>query len=356
MLRSLACLVVSVVCASCVDDPALSVADLSGIDLRSGSDLPTLDRDLLPVGSEDCLNGVDDNDDGLVDCADPLCSDFECVADSGPAPIGVLVGALDACPDGYTREQPLRRGVVATGCSGCGCEVRTDCAYKVQLFSDTTCSTVLAPVYFPQTNDYDDLNDNCLFATTPARSIASVKVTLDQFIQSQCYGTGTPTLGPLDWNVDLVFCRAHVGGGCTGGARCVQRRNEALCSLRNAQDTCDGAYATDLDLHYQNVDDQRACRPCTAACALTVPGMCSTGYLPGDLVANSGAFCAEDASPKVGTVYDSTMLGVCTAVTLTAVEAMHFNIARHSFGGACTVNTLADGSATPTEPTRVCCH
>src|SRR5689334_5880623 len=29
---------------------------------------------------EDCTNGVDDNDDGLIDCADPGCSGYACVS------------------------------------------------------------------------------------------------------------------------------------------------------------------------------------------------------------------------------------------------------------------------------------
>src|SRR5262245_6655050 len=33
------------------------------------------------TGDEDCTNGVDDNGDGLIDCADPRCSPgFACVS------------------------------------------------------------------------------------------------------------------------------------------------------------------------------------------------------------------------------------------------------------------------------------
>ena len=76
-------------------------------------------------GAENCANGVDDNCDGLVDCADPGCqmAGFTCTA--GAIPAGWSLVAYSAktrplCPKAYGTEQAIVSGVDG-GADTCGC-------------------------------------------------------------------------------------------------------------------------------------------------------------------------------------------------------------------------------------------
>src|SRR6185436_13460197 len=67
----------------------------------------------------DCLNGIDDNGDGLADCQDPTCTNVvTCVPADNPA--GILT--QEGCPDEFANEETLYRDLNApASCSGCSC-------------------------------------------------------------------------------------------------------------------------------------------------------------------------------------------------------------------------------------------
>ena len=76
----------------------------------------------VATGAEQCLNGLDDDCNGDIDCADAACAGpVECVPAPGNATPSTFV-AMDAdCPNGYS-PVTLQRGLSAsTDCTGCTC-------------------------------------------------------------------------------------------------------------------------------------------------------------------------------------------------------------------------------------------
>lgn len=97
---------------------------------------------------ENCINGVDDDGDGLVDCDDQTdCADYLCTA----MPMGdyvVLGDAQGGCPAGYTPD-------AVYDCTKCGCGV--SCKFTVDLYNaGMSCGG--SPV---QTFDFDPALGSC---------------------------------------------------------------------------------------------------------------------------------------------------------------------------------------------------
>src|SRR5262249_31310533 len=93
--------------------------------------------------AENCLNGVDDDGDGAVDCDDPDCSagGFACAEAapdgwSGPVIFGRADGAsMLACP------APWREDVAAPACSACMCDPGgAACSSPATTFYSSQCS------------------------------------------------------------------------------------------------------------------------------------------------------------------------------------------------------------------------
>ncbi len=61
------------------------------------------------VAESDCLDGIDNNGDGLVDCADPTCSAPVQVADVGAGQdVGIVLDS-GPCLTGYDSALPYTR-------------------------------------------------------------------------------------------------------------------------------------------------------------------------------------------------------------------------------------------------------
>jgi hypothetical protein len=89
---------------------------------------------------ENCFNGIDDNCNGLVDCADPMCTGgttpiAECVPDPGAALSGTL--STSTCPASYPTATALYAGMVAGTCAGGTCSCLNG------LNGPATCSAVM---------------------------------------------------------------------------------------------------------------------------------------------------------------------------------------------------------------------
>lgn len=352
---------------ACVDDLAppadLGRVEDGPVELGSPADLVTSADlhqalDLHPGPESDCLDGQDDNGDGLVDCDDPSCdSQVECVEKPpGSQPLGVFVDETVDCPSGYTKDTPLRQGLTATGCTGCSCVVETTCNYKLYAYSGNTCGgTVLLDGTNARANDYDNNNDNCAWLAFTTKNVASVRLTYDKLLSSTCAGRGTPGKLPLSWATSRTFCAATIGGGCSFGQRCVAKRAASMCTLAPSAASCDAAYSSDFQIHYQSFADLRTCATCTTTCDVSTPGQCPSSTFPGTTVATDDTICTKGGHQAGVSLSASTVLNTCINVDWAGIYAIHFEPVIGSFGGSCTVDTTATGGATATEPVRVCC-
>ena len=88
---------------------------------------------------EECANGVDDDDDGKVDCADEDCGAAACVPAAPEGWLGPFLVAYDgaACPEGANAR------VTGTLCGGCGCEGAVSCGPSSVSFGDAGCPAPL---------------------------------------------------------------------------------------------------------------------------------------------------------------------------------------------------------------------
>lgn len=96
--------------------------------------------------SEDCSNGVDDNGDCLMDCADPQCKGTTICQPIRPLGYGRLVTTAagmpaPACPAGSSqRGDVLYEGFAApTTCAGCACD--KDCAAELRSYAEADCKS-----------------------------------------------------------------------------------------------------------------------------------------------------------------------------------------------------------------------
>jgi hypothetical protein len=136
-----------------------------------------LNVQVVPNPSEDCLDGVDNDGDGLADCADPDC---------------LLVARCAGCNGGLDPEPELGPGRCTDGLDN-DCDGTTDCA-------DPDCSA--SDVFYMECCDGADENGNGIPDDFNCRCITDADCPWDQL----CYTHTVGTCGPP--------CQVFVGDIC----------------------------------------------------------------------------------------------------------------------------------------------
>jgi hypothetical protein len=190
--------------------------------------------------TEDCTDAIDNDGNGLVDCADPACqAGYTCVPSADGWTIGTflpsyLQGTSPPCPMGYPAQL---RVLEATSSGTCSCNCLESC-------------DPLVPDSLPVTVDTTD--GGCLEGGTmqvPSSGCVPFDAgpgTSLMFDEPPAGSTGilTQTQSTNDHLQALLCGVAKTGGGCGGGQACVPRpSNEwSVCSFRAAL-VSDGPYA-----------------------------------------------------------------------------------------------------------------
>jgi hypothetical protein len=239
-------------------------------DGRGTVDAPPADA-CTPTGPEDCTNGIDDNCDGLTDCADPACmqQQYTCVA---PPPGGWKFVAFDltAQPGCPTALQPASVDVDPS-------ENPAQCSCTCGVGTPPTC-----------TGDVTAASGNAgSCATMGAQfradgSCNKVPVTVNAYAQvSQPAGRGgtclamQSTMTPPTGATQGQICGGEnkYGAGCSNGQVCALVPSAfQACVAKGGSAPCPaGDYGTP---HFVgNLKDTRTCSPCqcggTPSCALT---------------------------------------------------------------------------------------
>ena len=217
----------------------------------------------VPTGAESCTNGVDDDCNGLVDCADPACAKqgYTCAT---PAPTGWDFVALDAtsqtgCPATLTQKNVDVDPANTPAVCGCTCALTTNpsCGapnISAKYGNDNTCSAGPAM-------NYPANNGAC---SDQAYTVAAfVLATPPPATGGTCTATPSVTKAPV----------ADAGGGVQRGEelrRGVRRRDgvraraapgSARASITAGRPTCPGGYPTSHQVG--TLQDNRGCSPCT---------------------------------------------------------------------------------------------
>jgi hypothetical protein len=310
--------------------------------------------------NEDCLDGVDNDDDGLVDCADPVCQpDHECVP-LPPVPsswTGYYI--LDTqlfpaeppplCPDGENPEILFEGPGAPARCSACGCDAPGgSCTHpEMGLWTNTSsCSGIPDYALAPADGNCHGFPVNC---GSTCSSDQRVQITQSSTLSgaSSCAPSGgAATLTPL-WNSEHHACGMPVrgGGGCDTGMACVSKGESfgGACVRRDGDEMCPTEWQQVVA--YQSADDTRDC----SACTCDASGVACTG----------GSFVvSDDGSCNGGSTPDVTVSGTSCVSVQQHLDG--FTASYQANAGTVTGSCVPDGGApvggvTPHGPVTFCC-
>jgi hypothetical protein len=319
-----------------IDAPAIDAPSVDGAIDAPAIDGPPPDAACVPSGAENCFNGIDDDCNGLTDCADPACNAIaECVPEPAGFALGVHVPMGTACPVGYATTGPLlTQGLSAGGpCTGCSCSGITVCGTTVHELSSGTC---------PGT----DLATRIVFNTQcQSLSFTTTNVHVDAVqLQSTCSFSGTPIVPPISWATQTQFCQAsRMGAGCPTGNVCVQKATSLQhCALQAGSVTCAGNYTPESGgTWYTSVNDSRTCgASCTCAHS---GGDCGTSFVRGFTV---GSVCSGGAIDLTSNADNCNLSAPLSSARV---------ILQGDTPPTCTPNNVLSGTATPSGPQTLCC-
>ncbi|MBK7580525.1 MAG: hypothetical protein IPI67_10005 [Myxococcales bacterium] len=295
-------------------------------------------------GGEDCLNGVDDDGNKQIDCADVACQgQFSCepAAPSGFKGPGLLWTGTGAqppppCASGTFAQLGFFAGfsVAPADCSAVGCQ----CSAQ----SSPTC---LALVKY-QTNTctssgtYTPLGEGCTDLSVSVPSFANYVTGVSGNLSCSPTPAGSPSVPPIGWTSRHALCvPTSFGAGCAAGVCTPQpdANYSKRCVYSVGTVSCPASYPNQLSVH-SSVDDTRGC----SACTCDNSGVCAVSAEDFD-----GTGCSGTSSPipKGGTCLQITAPPNLRSVKVTASAPACVP------GGGTPV-----GSATPTGPMTVCCQ
>jgi hypothetical protein len=331
---------------------AIGVADAAdsadGADGADGSDAADAGKDACtPAGAESCTNGVDDDCNAKIDCADPGCSAFVCSlpVTSGWSIVAAVFAAgastPAACPAGYGASTLLEEGPTSSAAT-CTCT----CGGNPCLSSAT--SPVNWRTGVSACNDGTnniDLSGACSTFTSNATGGVILGGGFDP------PGTGgtqpctdTTALPSIAFTKTVRVCTAPAvaGAGCASGASCEPPVAPASLCLSHVGDVACAAGTKHVIGAGATVTDARTCGACG----------CSANACTSQRVEFfSDAACAT----KIATVASTGDVNVCPVVVgafAGATRSKYFATANCT---PTTPNPAIGGTLAFAQPTTLCC-
>jgi hypothetical protein len=334
------------------------------------ADHGVIDAPIPPAGDgcshnvEDCTNGIDDNCNGLVDCADPECTgdggDFSCTA--LPDVSGWTIVAYDsngdqACPSYYSSTGSTVVVSASASPDSCTCNCANTAPATCQgawawTTNGTSPSCGTAPSsggngidngQCQNSNGTDPLNPTYYFIGAPNNVHTQA---------GSCSASGAVTSKPAANVVHGETCALpQAGAGCSTGGVCAPKVTSGFsrCSVMSGSATCPTGFVQSAV--YTTSTDTRTCSGCacgTVDLACNVTGM----YFFSNTGCNGGNY---------------TMTESCTDVSSSTLADYGGNsnsfqavVSNNGQAGTCSVtsNSTAQGSVGPDTSTTVtvCCE
>lgn len=294
-------------------------------------------------GSEgNCLDALDGDGDGLIDCADPDCnSGYECVGNAIAGfgeHVRIVINPANAptppCP--IESEMPIVRGKSAAvaACTSCECNVEVKCADEDVHFY-TTLDCMGTPQTITATTD-------CVAIPTNGPTLVSYDVTFEK-PTGTCTTSKSVKTPDSPWAEVVNACPAFktTGAGCGEGRFCVPRSaspyGEGICVQAPGNLDCSGEYGQKI-VAFDGVDDLRSCSPCECQAEF----QCKDYMLKLD----SAADC------KSGTLQSSPFS--CTQI-MTGTGSMSFSPPISEVTKKDCTGGLASGEVAPQNARTFCC-
>ncbi|AKT39878.1 hypothetical protein [Chondromyces crocatus] len=336
--------------------------------------------------SEDCTNGVDDDNDGLADCADPKCVEVSCVptVPTGWTGYVALYDGAPAgdpgCPSNFPGQAYVGTDGITAPAAVCQCSCSAPswtpgcaaletitistgdapCADEAYCIGAVTVPPGWNGTCFNETGFSGgqltcgpNTNQTCSMATGDPCSV-SVRATA---IAATGSGTCQPQLAPVN-RPDPLWDRLGracgdapvTGAGCNIGQACMPRPEapyeSGLCISQEGNVACPPGAFTQKHVFYGSVEDTRGCAD-DCACGPGANGTC----------------------PATVSIYSDQTLGVCSTVVASFTAGTCMNVANNPAirgrtvsapgaptGGSCTsTGGTPTGTAQPINPTTFCC-
>lgn len=342
---ALAALVVGVVTA-CSSVPDITFED--NPDAGGGRDA-LADGRCVASGPERCDDGIDNDCNGLADCADPACQPTHQCVDPAPAGWDLVAFAPDArpaCPTGYGASSDVK-SVLGSGAGTCSCACTPttgSCTPISVTVSDaagcggtTSTASNIAP------------NASCTKlptnVTVPNVNNPPSKLTFGA-APSACAGSVTLAGGSLAQGRACATPAAK-GTGCQGSQVCVPKPTgfAGLCVSKTGATACPaGAYTQQRTAGTDLSNDGRGCGACT----------CETKPCAGTITLFGEADCTTGGAKKTSGPIGTT----CAATEDKNYAATHYKTDGITNGCAIAAggfNAAMTGSIAWDQERTVCC-
>jgi hypothetical protein len=319
------------------------------------------------IAESDCLDGLDNNGDGLIDCADPTCTQVECVPTT-VTPVGTVQTACDVGVTGTHINQGFN---APSTCHGCGCTTSGSCAFSI---------------YGDQSGAGCFGGSKTLFGTFSSGTTCATLSGGNQYYSVQavpspsatCSNQQTGVPDSASYATTKNFCpsaKSPAAAACPAAQVCVPKpATGSVCTLV-AGSTCPSVYPTNSGTWYGDgtSSDNRSCT--CSGCAVTSNGSCDVNqlqYIVHDVSETTVGQCVDSLASCNATqgacFYCSG--SCCSWTTQSGGGAMdqywhHFSnvdsVRLHNLpansGSACSAGTgtVTSGSATPGTTYTVCC-
>lgn len=311
---------------------------------------------------ENCSNGVDDDADGKVDCADSDCTAFACVPTApmnwkGPVAMFDGIPANDpGCPTAFSKNEfnaGRNLDCPSAACSTCNCASPTGVNCNpptLGLSTDGVCGnpTPLTP------------SNRCSVIDNAVKSITASGPSAD-LSNASCAPSQVATTKPTAAYSN--FGRACspatlMPGGCAAATVCAPRPStpfeSQLCIYRAGNFACPSPYTANPRTFFGGFSDTRGCSACSCGGAggVTCRGTVSI-YFNGIIEEGCTGTVDQEFSVPAGKNFchvlgNNPILGKFQ-------QGLTYQGAAPS-GGSCPAGGgVAGGGCTPTNPVTVCC-
>ena len=228
------------------------------------------------VPESNCFDGVDNNGDGLIDCADPTCTPIaECVVDPGVGTLGNVTGG--SCAANFGTAIPVYQTMTDGTCDATNCSCYSDviCATQEDLWSTNTTCTGAPTVSVTLPGD-----GGCVPITFAYYQNSTSQ--LDATPTSQgCDSYGTSTLSAPTWGTSSNFCPVVSKGHCpTAGNACVPKiaTGQTCVELPLGVTTCPAGYTGTSGEWYTGYSLGTCACGCGAPTGVSCPGEQEVSY------------------------------------------------------------------------------